>query len=561
MPGFGCFRIRSALALAATAWAAITLVTPSAFGQPPLEPAVPATAESADLSEVLERLRAAERRIAELEANGKQGAAAEGDASAAVPAGRARVSDDAESGDRADSGGKQPTNDSAADNRDAGDGDGGSDVGERLGALQKDWDAFQESQAELKAAAKKKPTFKIGGRIHLDYWTFPGASEGIGFFEHPVPSDPQYGVDPEDRFLFRRIRLEAQGDVPDLMFWRTQVDFNEPENPQIKDVYLGFRLPYDQSLVIGHQKLPMGLDALYSSRFTTFMERPQVNDAFVTDYRRLGAMMYGYSEDLLFNWRYGIFEVQDIQNTGRYIGDSLQLGGYGRLASTPWYDETSDGRGYLHLGASGSVVRPDGDVTAADSNGNVARFSARPEGRTDMRWIDTGPIRGAQWFEQTGLEAVLNVGALQFTGELMGTWVQRDETTRGTGPDTLFHGGYVQAAYLLTGEYVPWDREQGVVDRVKPFENFFLIDRCGGGTGGGWGAWQVAARYDYLDLTDADIRGGVENNMTYALNWWWNPYARLQFNVTHGLIEQHREVGGFDSGDFWLAGTRFAIDF
>lgn len=547
MTGFGAFRVRSAgvaatLLCAAVAWGQNDLGSVAGAGSDP------------SARELLERLEAAERRIAELEGSPRPA----GGAGPGGEAGRATVSG---ADDESNSGGglDQPTNDSAAENRDGG--DGSDDVGKRLEALQKDWDTFQEDQAELKAAAKKKPTFKIGGRIHLDYWTFPESSEGIGFFEHPIPGDPQYGVDPEDRFLFRRIRLEAQGDVPDLMFWRTQVDFNEPENPQIKDVYLGFRLPYDQSLVIGNQKLPMGLDALYSSRFTTFMERPQVNDAFITDYRRLGAMMYGYSENLLFNWRYGVFEMADIQNTGRYIGDSLQLGGFGRLASTPWYDETSDGRGYLHLGLSGSVVRPDGDTTLADSNGSVARFAARPEGRTDMRWIDTGPIRGAQWYEQTGLEAVLNVGAVQFTGELMGTWVQRDATTAGTGPDTLFHGGYVQASYFLTGEYVPWDREQGVIERVAPLENFFLIDRCGGGTGGGWGAWQVAARYDYLDLTDADIRGGVENNVTYALNWWWNPYARLQFNVTHGVIEQHREVGGFDSGDFWLAGTRFAIDF
>jgi len=517
--------------------------TPPVFHDPheALAPAVEPTA----YRDLVERLEAAERRLAELEKTPNDAWAP----SEAIGVSRVVQNDFDEQG-----------------KSDAKNGDESSDpvtkeLQERLSEIESAWSGFQDAQDEAQAEAKNKPTFQIGGRIHLDYWTFMQNTQGIDYFEHPDPSDPQYGTDPENRFLFRRIRLEAAGDVPDLMFWRIQVDFNEPETPQIKDVYLGFDLPYDESLIIGHQKLPLGLDALYSSRFTTFMERPLVEDAFVTDYRRLGAMFYGYTDNLMFNWRYGVFSVEDIQRTGSYVGDSLQLGGYGRLAATPWYDETSDGRGYLHLGIAGSVVRPDGDVTDADSDTNVARFAARPEARTSSRWVDTGYIDGAQWYEQFALESVLNIGAVQFSGEFMATAVQRDSTTIGTGPDAFFHGAFVQASYFLTGEYVPWDRESGTIDRIHPLENFFLVDRCTGGTGSGWGAWQVAARTDYVDLTDADIRGGIEQNLTLALNWWWNPYARLQFDVTRGVIEQHRPIAGFDSGDFWLAGTRLAIDF
>ena len=530
MPAFGrSFYIRSFAASVLLTGLAAAACAQSPFGEVVSGSDQIADEPRANERDLLDRLEAAERRIAELEAGQPLGGPGNSDSGSAT-----------------------------LSNGTSGDKNG---LAEQLNSLQQDWNEFQRTQQKEKQDARSKPTFDIGGRIQVDYWSFLEESDGIGYFEHPDADDPLFGVDPENRFLFRRIRLETEGTVPDLMFWRLQVDFNEPENPQMKDVYLGWELPDNRRLIVGHQKLPLSLDALYSSRFTTFMERPQVVDAFVTDYRRLGAMLYGNSNDLLFNWRYGIFETANIQDPGRYIGDSLQLGGYGRLASTPWYDEANGGRNYLHLGVAGSVVRPDGDVTDADSNDNVARFAARPEGRTDGRWIDTGPIRGAQWYQQMGLEAVINVGALQLTGEFMSTWVQRDSTTAGTGPDVNFHGGYVQAGYFLTGEHIPWDRESGTVDRMRPYENFFLVDRCLGGTGHGWGAWQIAARYDYLDLTDSDIQGGVENNLTLALNWWWNAYARLQFNVTRGLIEQHRRVGGFDSGDFWLAGTRFAIDF
>jgi phosphate-selective porin OprO/OprP len=545
-----------------TIGAAVTLLaTASVWAQPALDPGTVEPAPS--VRELLNRLEAAERRIAELE---EPGVPAAGTPSDDEP-GRATVSgDEDESGFGPGKG--QPDNDGPAESEGEAEGEGnGDDEGEsvtdRLDELRKEWDEYQSGLDEAKAEAAGKPTFDIGGRIHIDHWGFLDDSEGIGFLEHPLPSDPQYGADPESRFLFRRIRLEAEGDVPDLMFWRMQVDFNQPRDPQIKDVYLGWYLPYDNAVAVGNQKRPLGLDAINSSRFNVFMERPLAVEAFNQDARRLGIQLLGYSEDLLFNWRTGVYEQQDVQEAGAYIGDSLQLAWYGRLASTPWYDEASDGRGYLHLAVAGAVSSADGDVflSDADSNANQARFRTRPEARTDNRWLDTGPIDGATAFENLGLESVLNVGSVQFVGEYLTGWVQRDETTEGAGPDVFFHGGYVYASYFLTGEYMPWDRETGQLARVKPLENFFLIDRCTGGTGSGWGAWQVKARYDYLDLTDADVRGGVENNLTFGLNWWWNAYARLQFDVTRGLIEQHRRVGGYDSGDFWVAGTRFNIDF
>lgn len=548
LPGTSPFALFSAFAVVVLGG---TAVGEDPSGLTPTHDAIPAAVEPIAYQELVERLQHAERRLTELE----QDTHDVDQPRNAVGVSRV-IQDDSEPGSESDSGseGGSGSNAEASDSVT-------KDLQDRLSEIESEWSSFRDSQDEAKAEAKSGPTFEIGGRIHADYWTFMEDSEGIHHFEHPVPFDPQFGTDPEDRFLFRRIRLEAEGDVPDLMFWRLQVDFNEPQNPQMKDVYLGWELPYNNDLILGHQKLPIGLDALFSSRFTTFMERPLPVDAFVTDSRRIGAQVRGYSEDLLFNWQYGIHNPQDMQDTGRYIGDALQLGGYGRLAATPWYDETSNGRGYLHLGVAGSVVRPDGDVSEADSNNNAARFGARPEARSDNRWIDTGPIRGAEWYEQVGLEAVINVGAVQFIGEFLTTSVQRDDTTRGTGPNVVFHGGYVSASYFLTGEYVPWDREVGQIDRIYPLENFFLIDRCTGGTSSGWGAWQIAARFSYLDLTDEDIRGGAQQDLTLALNWWWTPYSRLQFNATRGLIDQHRPVGGFESGDFWLAGTRFAIDF
>ena len=71
----------------------------------------------------------------------------------------------------------------------------------------------------------------------------------------------------------------------------------------------------------------------------------------------------------------------------------------------------------------------------------------------------------------------------------------------------------------------------------------------------------MAARYSYLDLTDGDVLGGVGNAGTLALNWFWNPFAKVQFNLTHGAVTDHRNVGGYMAGDYTTLGTRFAIEF
>ena len=437
-----------------------------------------------------------------------------------------------------------------------------ADLKERLTALEDEFEAKADAEKSAKAAAAKKATFKLGGRVHFDYWNFLENDPGIGFFENSDPTAANFGDDPEDRFLFRRIRMEFSGDIPQNMLWRMQVDFNNPAVAEYKDVYLGWKnLPNNQSLLIGNQKRPLGLDHLNSSRFNVFTERPLVVETFNEDARRIGACMYGHTDDESVNWRYGIYNLENTSRDGRYIGDSMQLGGYGRLAATPWWDAASGGRGYWHTAIAGAVAKPDGDNFPNDTNANDGRFRTRPLARSDSRWLDTGRIAGADWYEVLAFENVLNFGRLQITSEYMATFMQRDNVTPGTGDDLFFHGFYVYASYFLTGEHMPFSRTSGTLQRVKPFENFFLVDRLCGRTGYGLGALQVAARYDYLDLSDADITGGVGQNMTLGLNWHWNAYSKVQMNLINGDITQRGPIGGFDNGDYWIYGMRFMCDF
>ncbi len=439
-------------------------------------------------------------------------------------------------------------------------GDDTSALLDRIAVLEEKWNKLEASEAKKKADAKKKTTFKVGGRVHYDYWDFSDTTNGINAFEHP--SGPLAGTDPENRWAFRRVRLEFKGDIQESMFWRLQVDFANPQTPALKDVYIGFKeLPNNQTVRIGHQKRPIGLDAWNSSRFNIFMERPLVVESMNEDARRLGITVYGHTDDESLNWQYGIFQLENSSTDGAVIGDAKQYSLNARTTATPWYDETSGGRGYFHWGVSFMAANPDGDNTAATTNGNEARFRTRFSNRSSTRWLNTNRIAGTEWFETVGFETMLNIGSLQLGGEFQHTWLQRDNTTPGTGPDLNFQGYYGQVSYFLTGEHIPIKRTVGSIGRIKPFENFFLVEKCCGGTGRGWGAWQVAARYGMVDLSDNDIRGGVGRLATAGVNWYWTPYSRVQANLLYGDISDHSPVLGLTGGHSLTLGIRFAANF
>lgn len=427
-----------------------------------------------------------------------------------------------------------------------------SSLADRIEKLEK---TYEEDKATREQEKAKKPSLDIGGRIHLDYWGHPSSDPGINALERGDPS-----LTPQERITYRRVRFFMEGEITDNMIYKFETEFGNPNDFEFRDVYIGFtELPFLQTVQIGNQKRPLGFDHWNSSRYTLFLERPFVIEAFNEDARRLGIQSFGYNESQTLNWQFGVFGLEKIQDDGDIRDDHLQMSFNGRIAGTPWYDETSDGRGYLHLGLATMIAHTDGDSPNTDTQFNQAEFSTRPSARTESRWLDTGRIDEAEYYEVLGLEALLNIGAFSLTSEWQCNWVQRDAGLS----DLYFHGGYMQLAYWLTGESTPLDRTTGMLDRTEPFEDFFLIKRCTGGVGGGWGAWQIAIRAQYVDLTSDDILGGDGYGTTLALNWWWNSHARMQFNYILGRITDRKPLddGTPTGGEYSILGWRMMIDF
>jgi phosphate-selective porin OprO/OprP len=125
--------------------------------------------------------------------------------------------------------------------------------------------------------------------------------------------------------------------------------------------------------------------------------------------------------------------------------------------------------------------------------------------------------------------------------------VELNPDSEGNQPDNPdFQTYYFMASYILTGEYRPYNKANGYFTRITPTHN---------ATGKRWGsgAWEVAARYDYIDLNDAEVNGGEMDTYTFGLNWYLNAHTRIMWNYVMADVK--------DEGDVDIFETRFQVDF
>lgn len=345
---------------------------------------------------------------------------------------------------------------------------------------------------------------KLGGRIQNDYALF--CEEG--------DLERRIGDDFEDGTEFRRARIYFSGTIYDNIDFKVQYDFAGGDS-DFKDVYLGLsKIPVVGNLKIGQFKEPFSLEELTSSNYITFMERSLVN-TFAPG-RATGAMIHNTMLDQRMTWAAGAFFQADD------FGDSTANGDYditARITGLPWYED--EGRKLLHLGAA---------MTHRNFDDDMIRIRARPEAHLAPRVVDTGRF-SAEYADIIGGELAWVHGPFSLQGEYVKGFYEG--RSRWTG-DPTFSAASVQASYFLTGEHRPYKRSAGAFDRVKPKKNW--------GKDGGPGAWELAARYSWLDLSDAGVEGGRLNDITLGVNWYLNPNVRTMWNYIWADPSQGGEV-------------------
>jgi phosphate-selective porin OprO/OprP len=312
----------------------------------------------------------------------------------------------------------------------------------------------------------------------------------------------------------------------------------------------------------------------------TFMERSSYSEAVELNQNFVTGLWFSNNFfDQHMTYTATVFRPDQGASSGAFFGDG-QWGMQGRLTALPLYED--EGRHWLHLGLSGGWRN--GTNNLATSSARVFQLRARPELRDDdpsgspsggqalpdadsTRMVDTGVIAASNEYLM-GLELLYVRGPFSIQGEYGWDWISN---ARGIAPsgftfnpaltpaqDYVFSGGYVQLAYTLTGESRSYDRRYGILTREYfqggPFTKaWFLRDECGNLTWG-WGAWEVAARYSYINLNDGAgpnrIQGGVMNGLSLGLNWYLNTNLSCMFDWVY---DQRSDVPlgtfpGFTSG-------------
>lgn len=400
--------------------------------------------------------------------------------------------------------------------------------------------------AATSGSAVKYPTLEVHGVFQVD----------SGWFGQDAESLATVG-DIQDGASFRRARLSANGSVVENMKYFLQMDFAFFGKPTFTDLWMEVNeVPIFGNVRVGQWKQPFSLEVVSSFRYTTFAERSLLFQPF-TPFRHIALGCYDHSQDENWTWAASIYRPGQDQFGGS-LADNGGYAGVARVTHLPYYE--NEGTSYLHLGLGGNLVFP---------NNHIARFRSIPEffvgevvggpvGTSGQAingaqngtpfFIDTGNI-GVDNYWLTGTEFLIVEGPLSFQSEIM--WMSAERTN---GAQDDFWGYYAQVGYFLTGEHRPYSRTQGAIDRIMPFHN--VLSDCGDGSRG-IGAWELATRVSHLDLHDDVARAGELTDWTLGLNWYLNPYSKLQFNYIRAFLEN--PIFGNSNTD--LYGLRAQVDF
>ena len=364
-------------------------------------------------------------------------------------------------------------------------------------------------------------TATIGGKLAVDGAAYQTGKQFNGF---------------DNDVEVRRARLYAKGDCLLVFPVSYQIEVGYiPDEFYIEESYLLWRdVGLFGDLKLGQFQAPMSLEGVTSSRDVTFMElaapvqalAPGVDAGF-----QMGRPVL--HERATCTW--GLFS----QGVGRDYGDASEnyARAIARVTGLPIYESNPDqpnSTRLLHLGLSAN--------TLYSANSSV-RYQTRPESHLAPYVVDTGVIR-AQGALVAGAEVAWVEGPFSVQGEYLHSWVRQNN-----GPVLNFDGLYTSVSWFLTGETRPYDRQKGCFARVIPRRNFDWGK-------GGWGAWEIAARYSFVNLDSEDIQGGRLSMLTTGVNWYLHPHMKWRFDYGFGHVADHQPEGNLN-----ILQTRIELDF
>jgi phosphate-selective porin OprO/OprP len=270
-------------------------------------------------------------------------------------------------------------------------------------------------------------------------------------------------------------------------------------------------------LTLGISDPAYSLESSSDSAGLTFMEQG-LAVAALSENKSGGAFILRRNEHSILNASFSFIKVSQ---------DEIAEAGQGVVLHYVYSPVKEGVDNSIHLGGSFSYrINAEGDST---------RFRSRPEvGTVDDYYVDTGPVDKADKIVRISLEANQVIGRFSWQTEVLSAQVRR-----GHQQAVKFWGGYFFASWFLTGDSRNYDFGSGSYDQMQVSSPFRR---------GGAGAFELALRASYVDLTDRNVIGGKEKNLSIGLNWYLNQHVRLMANLVK-VLDVDRPGSEYDGRD------------
>jgi phosphate-selective porin OprO/OprP len=348
----------------------------------------------------------------------------------------------------------------------------------------------------------KDDQLKIGGWAQAD---FRGFESG-----HPGNTE----------FLTRRARLDFRGVLEHDFAFRVYAGF-AGASAKLTEAWLEYRKYPARRLRVGQFKVPFSLEASYSARWIRFVERA-MGPTNLAPFEDIGVQVFGASQNKKLEYAVGVFNGRG--KNASDVNDDMDIAA--RLVLQPWRGGGNPWVKGLYFGAS---------ATAGEADESLAGRSYRTAPRTNFLTFEPGVthdglrIRG-------GVEMEWLAGPLGLSGEYLMS--RREDVSLGAAQQTVdSRSWYLSTTYMLTGEK---QRRSKTIVPIKTFDP----------GKGGWGAWELSARYEEFETNDEALALGLfagtdrVQAVTGGVSWWPNKHTKVRFEVVHSWFDDPVSVSG-----------------
>jgi phosphate-selective porin OprO/OprP len=440
-------------------------------------------------------------------------------------------------------------------------------------------------------SADGKNTFKLRGTLNIDGRYFADFDDTANL-TNSVPGTSAYNS--ANGFLTRKIRPYFEGTVNGIYDFRFQPDFAGGRTVLL-DTYIAARFKPWAVVTAGKFKNPVGLERLQTEQYNKFIELGFPSS--LAPNRDLGLQFSGSVLNGSLNYAAGVFDgTIDGNGTESNPSPDTDTDNKREVAARVFVLPFANGNNFYLRGLGVGIAATSGskqgnaDVSLASGSATSATTQVVPVITTNT-WLPSYRTAAQQTlFSYRGDNAVtldrneatyadgkhtrLAPQAYYYYGSLgliaeyteSKQEVSRHTSATATRSDTLKNTAWqVAASYFLTGE-------DAAYNSATPRNNFALGST---GTNRNWGAWEIAARYQKLNIDDNAFVGGsasfanpatavsAASGYGVAVNWYLNQNIRWTLEYDHTSFEGGAGTTATvtDRKDENAYVTRFALGF